>query len=748
MATLTTKISEFVAKARTKVRALQKELIGEFDYSGYQSDRSDDLLLKASETYDFIDLLQDSAYGGLTERQVSDTIDFFNYWLELNKVLAENYISFSMPIIENLNVPSGSYATATDLAAEILARIAADTNLSARITALEDNQVGPDDILPPGFLDEVVYTDDIRLHTHSNSVVLNALTTDDLTRIQSLLTHFNSIGGTGVHVSTEDRTNWNAKISSADLTTILAAYSQTGHTHSIANVSGLASVLNSINNQILALASDDAREIVLQRNGDDLEWRYSDEEVWQSLGSIKGDTGEQGDPFLVAARGDSNDRFSAAYNEEDENFTFLEEDTGYLYFRNPGGGDATVPAGWNNGIKFLGDNGWAPVLAVTQLSTTKSVLELIDWTGGSGSKPVLNPGTNPPNPIRWYLGLNGYTLTPDLAINILGPAGPPGSGPVIGAVDSLANRGAYDDQLKGFTFLRNDVSPQTIYQKLSDASGHWSSELPWQGPPGTGGSTLFASDTTVVLDTGENFGKYKNGDVIPSSGKTAVQVILDALNKYKNPAFTSFSISGQAVTVEVGATISGSKTFTWGINENSGDVDFIDIFDVTAGTILLNDTANDGSQAVEVTPIQLNINGATQQFKGILHDETTEQDIDSLIFTITARFYRFFSPVSEFPEDSDDLRPLNSAYHTGASTFNLQTGTAQTKFLVALPPGVTISSVVDLDALNADITSSYVLTGTIDLVDAGGANRAYNIYQMTVGVPYSSNHRHQITTAS
>jgi hypothetical protein len=67
---------------------------------------------------------------------------------------------------------------------------------------------------------------------------------------------------------------------------------------------------------------------------------------------------------------------------------------------------------------------------------------------------------------------------------------------------------------------------------------------------------------------------------------------------------------------------------------------------------------------------------------------------------------------------------------------------------VALPPSVTISTVIDIDASNANITSTYILTGTINVVDAGGTNRAYNIYELNLGAPYSFSHQHSITTAN
>lgn len=260
---------------------------------------------------------------------------------------------------------------------------------------------------------------------------------------------------------------------------------------------------------------------------------------------------------------------------------------------------------------------------------------------------------------------------------------------------------------------------------------------------GGGGSSTYAgaSPTTVTV------GGLASGSAI--SGNTYDAIIQSIVAPYVNPAFSSFSISGQATTVEVGTTLSGSKTFTWGITLNSGAVSLIDLYDNTSVATLLSNTANDGTQAQTITTIQLNTNGATQSWKGILHDTNVVQDINSSNFIVTSRFYRFFGATSSSPANSAAVRALpSSTFHTGATTFTLATGNTLIKFVVALPPGVTISTVIDTDALGADITSQYVLTGTVNVTDAGGTSRAYNIYEMNIGAAYGTSHNHSITTAN
>lgn len=262
-------------------------------------------------------------------------------------------------------------------------------------------------------------------------------------------------------------------------------------------------------------------------------------------------------------------------------------------------------------------------------------------------------------------------------------------------------------------------------------------------------AAVFTQDVTFVLSDGKSFGKYVNGDTAAWTGLTAIEALIDAATEYIDPEFTSFTITGQSTTIEVGTTLSGSKTFTWAITVNSGAVSTIDIYDITDSSTLLAGTANDGSQVVTINTLQLNTSGATQQFKGIANNTSPVGTVDSSTYTITARFYRFYGASASSPADSAAVRALaSSAFQTSsANTFTLNTGTSLTKFVVALPPGITIASVTDTSALNADITDEYVLTGTVSVQDAGGTNRTYNIYEMNVGTPYASSHAHSITTA-
>lgn len=107
----------------------------------------------------------------------------------------------------------------------------------------------------------------------------------------------------------------------------------------------------------------------------------------------------------------------------------------------------------------------------------------------------------------------------------------------------------------------------------------------------------------------------------------------------------------------------------------------------------------------------------------------------------------FYGPSSSAPTTSSDVRALSSKIFTdGSNPFTLNTGNTNVNFTAAMPATLSISSVVDLDALNAVITNSYV-SSTFNVNDAGGTAVSYKVYTMTIASPYASNHRHQITRA-
>lgn len=229
------------------------------------------------------------------------------------------------------------------------------------------------------------------------------------------------------------------------------------------------------------------------------------------------------------------------------------------------------------------------------------------------------------------------------------------------------------------------------------------------------------------------------------NGKTAMELLKLALVAYDTPYYSAgLGITGVSNIVEVGTTLSGLKTFTYATAFGSNITNPTTyIRDVTNAIDLVGPVANSGSTNANIGSVVK----SSQASHAWSVRATNSQGgaVGPSNFTVSWLYKLFFGATASSPASSADVRGLSqSAFRNGTGVVILNTGNTLTKFVFAAPVGVTIS-VVDLDALNANITSQYVSTGTISVDDAGSAPVSYTVYEMNNAVAYSSNHRHQVT---
>jgi hypothetical protein len=113
------------------------------------------------------------------------------------------------------------------------------------------------------------------------------------------------------------------------------------------------------------------------------------------------------------------------------------------------------------------------------------------------------------------------------------------------------------------------------------------------------------------------------------------------------------------------------------------------------------------------------------------------------------RFFNviWYGPTESTPNSSSAVRGLGTKVFTDhTNPFSLETGTTQKNFAIAVPATISVTNVTDLDALNANITDSYV-SSNVTVDNAGGQPTSYKVYVMSNAIPYSENHRHQVTRA-
>lgn len=195
------------------------------------------------------------------------------------------------------------------------------------------------------------------------------------------------------------------------------------------------------------------------------------------------------------------------------------------------------------------------------------------------------------------------------------------------------------------------------------------------------------------------------------------------------------------VASTISGTISSNETYidltTYTLQysvDNGAWTDIGSAQSISGQSATISSTAHDPTSDNTATSIRYRVK--------VVDDYTTSY---SSVSTVSFGFLAFHGPSSSVPTTSSAVRSLPSRFFTSTSdVFNLNTGSTEVNFTVAIPSTETISEVIDLDALNANITSQYV-NNNFNVDDAGGTAVSYNVYTMTQASAYSSNHRHQVT---
>lgn len=160
------------------------------------------------------------------------------------------------------------------------------------------------------------------------------------------------------------------------------------------------------------------------------------------------------------------------------------------------------------------------------------------------------------------------------------------------------------------------------------------------------------------------------------TGKTSNEILEEMLVPYIEPTFTSFSISAEPTTREVGTSTSGIKPFVWSTsNSENVATNSVDIRDVTANALIATGLANDGSEGVDIGTINFTTYGQTQQWRGEA-DSTEATPFQSSNFTVTSYFPWYYGKVNA-PGNAGENRPTatESLVLSGTKTIASSSGT-------------------------------------------------------------------------
>lgn len=205
------------------------------------------------------------------------------------------------------------------------------------------------------------------------------------------------------------------------------------------------------------------------------------------------------------------------------------------------------------------------------------------------------------------------------------------------------------------------IGPQGSQGSPNGAQGY-------QGPQGYQGDS---GDASILYNnaspTPSTIGGISSGSTF--TDKTMQEMWDLLLYPYQSPAFSSFSISGQSTVVEVGVSISGSKTFTWSTSNSSNvQANTILIRDVTNSVDLATSSANDGSEIISL-PTTIQKTSATSHQWSIRGTNTNSANFSST-FTVNWLWRRYFGTSTNATLTENEIEALSSS-----SLSNIFTGT-------------------------------------------------------------------------
>ena len=270
---------------------------------------------------------------------------------------------------------------------------------------------------------------------------------------------------------------------------------------------------------------------------------------------------------------------------------------------------------------------------------------------------------------------------------------------------------------------------------------------------------------TEIKVQGVTVGNWSDGDTIPEG--TSLQSLFDTMfTKQIPPTYVAPTVRLDGTTYqtkEYGEDLNYSLTSTFFKND-AGDLVTATYFEESTQLCQYSDTTTPctGTKRIDspgttTDYARVNYHVTVHHLEGPIKDDNLghpyepghilEGDVSSPNEYNTWQYPRFYGPGE--PTDSASLRTLTKSF---SNSFTLHTGGSaegNLKFTVAVPPSKKISSIIDIDANNADLTGNYVANGTIDLVPiSGGNNMTFKLYTLTIVSPYSSDHRHNVTLAN
>jgi len=267
---------------------------------------------------------------------------------------------------------------------------------------------------------------------------------------------------------------------------------------------------------------------------------------------------------------------------------------------------------------------------------------------------------------------------------------------------------------------------------------------------GSGDATLQEDIESIGVGT---VGGINEGDIL-LTGTTFTEFTKQLLQKVVPPTYINPTLS-LSVSPSASQEIGSTTSFTLTPNFNQNDAGAVNSVVFKRAGVTIHTQSNlapfvDTNRTVDYSSLLYSVEVSYDD--GAVKDDNfgNPYPIGQILAgtivgnrTVTGDYYNWYGAYgTSAPTQGSDIRTLNSTFNT---SFTLNTGTTALFHTIAVPQYLDLISVIDQDALNANITVDYQLSGTITQVpDGGGTLVQYKVYTLEITVPYSTNHRHNV----
>ena len=269
---------------------------------------------------------------------------------------------------------------------------------------------------------------------------------------------------------------------------------------------------------------------------------------------------------------------------------------------------------------------------------------------------------------------------------------------------------------------------------------------------GAGGNVEAGTTAPIVvaLSNGKTVGRFENGETIPVH--TNLQELMEDIARELTHAEFILPVNGYFATsfieTEVGTPV--NRTFSNNFAQNDGGA--IVSERIYKDGVKVSDTGT-FTETIPLTLIGISYRGEVSYNAGTVKKENSLGDLeDNTIAAGVAdsgtRILRGYNPIFFGTSvvkktSSSQIRTLNKRLTNTGNLWDLETGNTHKIFQFWLPNDKNLISVIDIDALGSDITSSY--QGETQIINnVGGDPVTGTLYTKTADVAYGTSHRHKI----